>query len=166
MMFALRADLTLVVLSGAVLYGLLRWRVLHAAAPCLGRGDRLGGAARQPFPRDAARHQDDQAVQRAGGPPRALAEPAGRDHQPAARRRRSSSCCFRTANSLLLGALGILVVWLGARRVLDNLFSVGMLLAFIAYKDQFLEPRQRAHRPAGRPARCCGCMPSGWPTSR
>lgn len=46
---------------------------------------------------------------------------------------------FRTANSLLRGALAILVVWLGARRVLDNTFSVGMLLAFIAYKDQFLD---------------------------
>jgi ATP-binding cassette subfamily B protein RaxB len=46
---------------------------------------------------------------------------------------------FRTANSGLVGALAILVVWLGARRVLDNTFSVGMLLAFVAYKDQFLD---------------------------
>lgn len=48
------------------------------------------------------------------------------------------SLLFRTANSLLLGVLAILIVWLGARRVLENTFSVGMLLAFIAYKDQFL----------------------------
>lgn len=48
------------------------------------------------------------------------------------------SLLFRTANSLLLGVLVILIVWLGARRVLENTFSVGMLLAFIAYKDQFL----------------------------
>ncbi len=46
---------------------------------------------------------------------------------------------FRTANSLLTGALAILVVWLGAQRVLENTFSVGMLLAFIVYKDQFLD---------------------------
>jgi ATP-binding cassette, subfamily B, bacterial CvaB/MchF/RaxB len=45
---------------------------------------------------------------------------------------------FRTANTLLIGALAIIVVWLGAQRVLENTFSVGMLLAFIAYKDQFL----------------------------
>ncbi len=45
---------------------------------------------------------------------------------------------FRTANSVLTGGLSILVVWLGARRVLENTFSVGMLLAFIAYKDQFM----------------------------
>jgi ATP-binding cassette subfamily B protein RaxB len=45
---------------------------------------------------------------------------------------------FRTTNSALNGGLSILVVFLGAERVLDKTFSVGMLLAFIAYKDQFL----------------------------
>ncbi len=30
------------------------------------------------------------------------------------------------------------MVWLGARNVLANTFSVGMLVAFLAYKDQFL----------------------------
>lgn len=46
---------------------------------------------------------------------------------------------FRIGNQLLLGALAILIVWLGAHRVLENTFSIGMLLAFIAYKDQFLK---------------------------
>lgn len=45
---------------------------------------------------------------------------------------------FRVSNMLLLGALGILVIWLGAQLVLDNSFSVGMLLAFVAYKSQFM----------------------------
>jgi ATP-binding cassette subfamily B protein RaxB len=45
---------------------------------------------------------------------------------------------LRTANSLLVGTLAILVVWLGANRVLEQQMSIGMLLAFIAYKDQFL----------------------------
>jgi ATP-binding cassette subfamily B protein RaxB len=45
---------------------------------------------------------------------------------------------LRTANMLLVGTLAILVVWLGAQRVLDSAMSIGMLLAFIAYKDQFL----------------------------
>ncbi|WP_229509430.1 peptidase domain-containing ABC transporter [Massilia sp. CCM 8734] len=45
---------------------------------------------------------------------------------------------FRTVNSLLIGIIAILVVWLGAERVLNNTFSVGMLLAFISYKDQFM----------------------------
>jgi ATP-binding cassette subfamily B protein RaxB len=46
---------------------------------------------------------------------------------------------FRVTNALLKGTLAILVVWLGARSVLEGTFSVGMLLAFVAYKDQFLE---------------------------
>jgi ATP-binding cassette subfamily B protein RaxB len=46
---------------------------------------------------------------------------------------------FKTINSLLVGLLAILVIWLGARRVLQSQMSVGMLIAFIAYKDQFLE---------------------------
>ncbi|WP_082145449.1 peptidase domain-containing ABC transporter [Microvirga massiliensis] len=45
---------------------------------------------------------------------------------------------FRTGNALLLGTLKILIIWLGARRVLDNTLSVGLLLAFISYKDQFI----------------------------
>jgi ATP-binding cassette subfamily B protein RaxB len=46
---------------------------------------------------------------------------------------------FRIVNSLLIGSLAILVLWLGAQRVLENQMSIGMLLAFIAYKDQFLD---------------------------
>ena len=45
---------------------------------------------------------------------------------------------FQIGNMLLIGLLTILVVWLGARRVVANEMSVGMLLAFLAYKDQFL----------------------------
>jgi ATP-binding cassette subfamily B protein RaxB len=43
----------------------------------------------------------------------------------------------RTANGLLIGMLAIMVVWLGANLVLEKQMSIGMLLAFIAYKDQF-----------------------------
>ncbi len=46
---------------------------------------------------------------------------------------------FRIANSALLGTLVVLVVWLGANQVLAQQMSIGMLLAFIAYKDQFLD---------------------------
>src|SRR5712671_2690660 len=46
---------------------------------------------------------------------------------------------FKTVNTLLIGSLAILIVWLGAQAVLENQMSVGMLLAFIAYKDQFLD---------------------------
>ena len=45
---------------------------------------------------------------------------------------------FRVVNTLLVGGLAILVIWLGAQQVLDSRMTIGMLLAFIAYKDQFL----------------------------
>jgi len=44
---------------------------------------------------------------------------------------------FRVLNGALFGIENIAVVWLGALLVLDGGFSVGMLFAFIAYKQQF-----------------------------
>lgn len=44
---------------------------------------------------------------------------------------------FRCANGLAFGAERVAVVWVGALLVLDSAFSVGMLFAFMAYKDQF-----------------------------
>ena len=46
---------------------------------------------------------------------------------------------FRTAKRLVVGAIAVLIIWLGALKVLDGGFSVGFLIAFIAYKDQFLD---------------------------
>ncbi|MEQ9258541.1 MAG: peptidase domain-containing ABC transporter [Roseovarius sp.] len=45
---------------------------------------------------------------------------------------------FRTANAFLLGALALGIVYMAARMILDNLFSVGLLVAFLAYMDMFL----------------------------
>lgn len=44
---------------------------------------------------------------------------------------------YKTSNGILFGIENVLVVWLGAQMVLDGNFSVGVLLAFIAYKNQF-----------------------------
>jgi ATP-binding cassette subfamily B protein RaxB len=44
---------------------------------------------------------------------------------------------FGTAHSLLAGIENLLIVWLGAKLVLGNTFSVGMLFAFISYKSTF-----------------------------
>jgi ATP-binding cassette subfamily B protein RaxB len=46
---------------------------------------------------------------------------------------------FVTGRRLVLGVIAVLVIWLGALKVLDGGFSVGFLIAFIAYKDQFLD---------------------------
>ncbi|HEK1011075.1 TPA: peptidase domain-containing ABC transporter [Pseudomonas putida] len=44
---------------------------------------------------------------------------------------------YRAFNGLLFGGVTLLVLWLGARQVIDGVFSAGMLIAFNAYKDQF-----------------------------
>jgi ATP-binding cassette, subfamily B, bacterial CvaB/MchF/RaxB len=47
------------------------------------------------------------------------------------------SVFYQTANTLLFSGERVLVIWLAALAVLDNKFSVGMIFAFISYKDQF-----------------------------
>ena len=44
---------------------------------------------------------------------------------------------FRTANTMLFGLDRVMIIFLGARAVMQGSLSVGMLVAFLAYKDQF-----------------------------
>jgi ATP-binding cassette, subfamily B, bacterial CvaB/MchF/RaxB len=44
---------------------------------------------------------------------------------------------FNSASQLVFGLERIAVIWIGAKLALDNVFSVGMLIAYLAYKDQF-----------------------------
>jgi ATP-binding cassette subfamily B protein RaxB len=44
---------------------------------------------------------------------------------------------FNSASQLVFGIERIAVIWIGATLALDGVFSVGMLIAYLAYKDQF-----------------------------
>jgi ATP-binding cassette subfamily B protein RaxB len=44
---------------------------------------------------------------------------------------------YKVLNGVLFGVENILIIWLGARLVLDGNFSVGVLMAFTSYKTQF-----------------------------
>ena len=44
---------------------------------------------------------------------------------------------FSSASQLVFGAERIAVIWIGAALALGNVFSVGMLIAYLAYKEQF-----------------------------
>lgn len=46
---------------------------------------------------------------------------------------------YKAANGVLFGVERIAIVWLAALLVLDNHFSIGMLFAFLAYKEQFVQ---------------------------
>jgi len=47
------------------------------------------------------------------------------------------SVTYQTANALLFSGERVIIIWLAALAVLNNDFSVGMVFAFISYKDQF-----------------------------
>ncbi len=46
---------------------------------------------------------------------------------------------FNTASQLVFGLERIAVIWIGAVLALKNVFSIGMLVAYLAYKDQFAQ---------------------------
>ena len=49
---------------------------------------------------------------------------------------------FSAANGVMFGLENVLVIYLGATLVVEGTFSIGMLLAFMAYKRQFVEKTQ------------------------
>ena len=46
---------------------------------------------------------------------------------------------FNSASQLVFGVERIAVIWIGAVLAMQNVFSVGMLIAYLAYKDQFAQ---------------------------
>ena len=50
---------------------------------------------------------------------------------------------FISASDLILGVANVLTIFWGARLALDGTITVGMLFAFVAYKQQFLEKSSR-----------------------
>jgi len=137
-MFVYSPVLAATVLVGAVLYGLLRWATYtplrHASAEAI-----VWGARRDTHFLETLRGIKTIKLFNAQEDRRAhwlnlLVETVNR--QLTAQKLR---LLFTTSNALLIGSLAILLVWLGAVRVIDNVMSIGMLLAFLAYMEQFLE---------------------------
>src|SRR5205085_11594848 len=131
-MFLLAPDLALVVVIGALLYAVLRWASYKplrlASAEAI-----VWGARRDSHFLETLRGirtiklfngQDERRARWLN----LLVETINRQLTA-----EKLKLLFRTANALLLGVLMILVIWLGARRVLDGSFSVGLLFAFVAY---------------------------------
>ncbi|MBT2750230.1 MULTISPECIES: peptidase domain-containing ABC transporter [unclassified Lysobacter] len=44
---------------------------------------------------------------------------------------------FSGVSQLIFGLERVAVIWIGAKLAMDNVFSVGMLIAYLSYKDQF-----------------------------
>jgi ATP-binding cassette, subfamily B, bacterial CvaB/MchF/RaxB len=137
-MFIYAPVLAATVLAGAMLYGLLRWATYaplrHASAEAI-----VWAARRDTHFLETLRGIKTIKLFNAEGARRArwlniMVEALNRQLMTQKLR-----LVFTTANALLIGSLLIVVVSLGALRVIDNVMSVGMLLAFLAYKEEFLD---------------------------
>jgi ATP-binding cassette, subfamily B, bacterial CvaB/MchF/RaxB len=136
-MFIFAPDLALVVVAGAILYGLLRWvaytPLRHASMEAIVWKARQDSHFLETMRGiKTIKLFNGQEARRAHWL-NLLVETVNRQLTT-----NKLQLLFRTANSLLLGMLLIVVVWLGAHKVMGNTFSLGLLLAFISYKEQFL----------------------------
>lgn len=129
-------QLTVVALGAVTMYAVLRWTVFQALREAT--AEQIVHAARQQthFLESARGVQSvrlfGRAEERRIGWMNALVEQFNADLRIA-----KLSISYQTAHTLLFNAERIIVIWLAALAVLDTRFSVGMLLAFISYKDQF-----------------------------
>jgi ATP-binding cassette subfamily B protein RaxB len=136
-MFLFAPTLTFIAIVGALVYGVLRWvsymPLRQASAEAI-----VWGAKRDTHFLETLRGV--KTIKLFNGQDRRRAQWMNLQVEAVNRQMTTQKLqlVFRVANGLLLGSLAILVVWLGANLVLDKHMTIGMLLAFIAYKDQFL----------------------------
>ncbi|MGH8613261.1 MAG: peptidase domain-containing ABC transporter [Gammaproteobacteria bacterium] len=129
-------QLTTVAGAAVVLYALLRWSIFSSLREAT--AEQIIHAAKQQthFLESARGVQSvrlfNRAEERRIGWMNTLA-----DQFNAELRIAKLSISYQTANTLLFGAERVVVIWLASLAVLDAHFSVGMLFAFISYKDQF-----------------------------
>jgi ATP-binding cassette, subfamily B, bacterial CvaB/MchF/RaxB len=128
--------LACVSLASVALYALLRWVIFRALREAT--AEQIIHASRQNTyfiesvrGVQSVRLFDRQAERRIGWM-NALAEQFNADLRIA-----RLTISFQTANSFLFNAERVIVVWLGALAVMDHRFTVGMLFAFLSYKEQF-----------------------------
>jgi ATP-binding cassette subfamily B protein RaxB len=129
-------QLTAVASAAVVVYALLRWAIFHSLKEA--SAEQIVHAARQQthFLESARGVQSlrlfNRTEERRIGWMNALVDQFNAELRVA-----RLSISYQTANTLLFGVERVAVIWLAALAVLDTKFSVGMLFAFISYKDQF-----------------------------
>jgi len=140
-MFAVMAiynlRLTFVVLLVAVLYALLRWALFRPMREAV--NEQLVFAAQQQT-HFIESLRGIQAIKLHMGEADRLSrwQNAVVDTLNASIRAQTLTLTYKTASFALFGLENVLIVWLGAREVMAGGFSVGMLLAFFAYKLVFV----------------------------
>jgi len=138
LMFIYSVPLTLITLVAVVLYGLLRagiYRPLRLASEEL----LVRGAKQQTNLLESIRGIQTIKLFGREGQRQSVYENLLVDRTNADIKTQRLSILFQFANGLLFGMENILVIYFGARLVLDGGFSIGMLFAFLTYKLQFTQ---------------------------
>jgi ATP-binding cassette, subfamily B, bacterial CvaB/MchF/RaxB len=129
--------LTLVVIVVGVIYSMLRWMLFQPMRDAANE-QLVFIAQQQTHFIESLRGM--QAIKLAQGESDRLSrwQNAVVDSINASIRAQSLTLTYRCASFGLFGLQSVLVIWLGAREVLAGTFSVGMLLAFLAYQLVFV----------------------------
>ncbi len=128
--------LTIIVLAAVTLYAALRWAIFHGLRSATAETIRRGALQQTHFLESV---RGAQAVRLFG---RGEMRRVGwmnllADESNAELRVARWSVGYGAARQLIFGVERVVVIWLAALAVVDGDLTVGMLLAFLAYKDQF-----------------------------
>jgi ATP-binding cassette subfamily B protein RaxB len=136
MMLLYSVELAAVACGAVLLYVLLRWMIFRALREATAE-QIIHAAKQQTHFMESVRGVQSvrlfhRAEERRSGWMNALA-----DQFNAELRIAKLAVSYQTANTLLFSGERVIIIWLAALAVLDNKFSIGMMFAFISYKDQF-----------------------------
>jgi ATP-binding cassette subfamily B protein RaxB len=138
MMLAYSATLTAVTAIATLLYVLLRWAIFRTMREA--NAEQIVHASRQQshFLESVRGIQSlrlsGRGEERRAGWLNALADQLNTDLRIA-----RLSLSYQTSNTLLFSAERVIVIWLAALSVLSGQLSIGMMFAFISYKEQFAQ---------------------------
>ena len=138
LMFVYSPMLSVITIIAVVLYGLLRaliYRPLRAAS----EETLVRGAKQQSNFLETVRGVQSIKLFSREGQRQSLYENLLIDRVNADIKTQRIAIGFQSANLLFFGIENIIVIYFGARLVLDGGFSIGMLFAFISYKVQFTQ---------------------------
>ncbi len=137
MMLIYSASLALIGLVGVLIYAALRW-VLYGALRKTSRDAIIFQARQQTLFMETIRGMQSIRIFNRGEERVSRYLNLTVDQKNWDLRRQRLQLLFTTTSNLLFGSAAILVIGFGALAVLDTKsFSIGMLLAFVAYNDQF-----------------------------
>lgn len=138
LMLLYSVKLTLLVLLAVLLYGLLRW-VAFAPLREASQDEIMRAAKQQSHFLESVRGVQALKLFNRQADREAVWQNLFVDRLNAQVKVAGLGIGFSAANSLLYGLENVLVIWLGAKLVMAGGFSVGMLFAFISYKNQFTD---------------------------